>query len=87
MIMGRAGCGGNRTSGSEGGLRKPGQSNLTEGAAARPHTFIASSIRGQLYRLYLVMDVFSRKILGWEVQENESDDHSRWYRRFSPQDR
>lgn len=39
-------------------------------------TFLASSVRGQLYRLYLVMDVFSRLIVGWEVHERESAEHA-----------
>jgi len=39
-------------------------------------TFLASSIRGTFYRLYLVLDIFSRKIVGWEVHENESADHA-----------
>lgn len=39
-------------------------------------SYLASSIRGQFYRLYLVMDVFSRKIVGWEVHEDESSEHA-----------
>jgi transposase InsO family protein len=39
-------------------------------------TFLASSIRGAFYRLYLVLDVYSRKIVAWEVHENESADHA-----------
>lgn len=39
-------------------------------------TFLASSIRGAFYRLYLVEDIFSRKIVGWEVHEDESADHA-----------
>jgi putative transposase len=35
-------------------------------------TFLPSAVRGQFYLLYLVMDVFSRKIVGWEVYEYES---------------
>ena len=37
-------------------------------------TFLKSSIAGQFYRLYLVMDIYSRKIVGWEVHERESAD-------------
>ena len=40
------------------------------------HTYLASSIRGSFYRLYLVLDIFSRKIVGWEVHENESAEHA-----------
>jgi len=39
-------------------------------------TYLASSIRGTFYRLYLTMDIFSRKIVGWEVHERESADHA-----------
>jgi len=39
-------------------------------------TFLAASIRGSFYRLYLVLDIFSRKIVGWEVHENELADHA-----------
>lgn len=35
-------------------------------------TFLASSLRGAFYRLYLVLDIFSRKIVGWEIHEQES---------------
>ncbi len=35
-------------------------------------TYLASSIRGQFYYLYLFMDIYSRKIVGWEVYANES---------------
>ena len=35
-------------------------------------TYLASCIRGQFYYLYLFMDIYSRKIVGWEVCANES---------------
>ncbi len=35
-------------------------------------TYLLSSVRGQYFYLYLFMDLFSRKIVGWEVHENES---------------
>lgn len=35
-------------------------------------TYLLSSIRGQYFYLYLFMDVFSRKIVGWEIHDNES---------------
>lgn len=37
-------------------------------------TYLLSPILGQFYYLYLVMDLFSRKIVGWCVQERESAD-------------
>jgi len=39
-------------------------------------TFLASSIRGAFYRLYLVEDIYSRKIVGWEVHADESAEHA-----------
>jgi len=35
-------------------------------------TYLLSSIRGQYFYLYLFLDLFSRKIVGWAVHENES---------------
>lgn len=39
-------------------------------------TYLASTIRGQFYRLYLVEDIYSRKIVGWEVHMEESAEHA-----------
>ncbi len=39
-------------------------------------TLLASSIRGAFYRLYMAEDIFSRKIVGWEVHEDESAEHA-----------
>lgn len=35
-------------------------------------TYLKSTVKGQYFYLYLIMDVFSRKIVGWEVYETES---------------
>ena len=37
-------------------------------------TYLPSLVRGQFFYLYLVEDVWSRKILGWAVQEEESSE-------------
>lgn len=37
-------------------------------------TYLATTIKGLYFYLYLLMDVFSRKIVGWEVYSNESAD-------------
>lgn len=37
-------------------------------------TSLASHIRGVFFYLYLFMDIYSRKIVGWEVYENESSE-------------
>jgi transposase InsO family protein len=39
-------------------------------------TYLASTVLGVFYRLYLVMDIYSRKIVGWEVHESESAEHA-----------
>lgn len=39
-------------------------------------TYLRSSVRGQYFYLYLFLDIFSRKIVGWEVHESESVDLS-----------
>jgi transposase InsO family protein len=37
-------------------------------------TYLRSSVRGRFYYLYLVVDVFSRMIVGWAVHEEESSE-------------
>lgn len=37
-------------------------------------TYIPTSIRGVFYYLYMICDIYSRKIVGWEVHEVESAD-------------
>jgi putative transposase len=37
-------------------------------------TYLRSHVRGEFFYLYLVEDVWSRKILGWDVHDVESDD-------------
>jgi len=39
-------------------------------------TYLASCIKGLFYRLYLIEDIFSRKIVGWEIHENETAKHA-----------
>ena len=39
-------------------------------------TYLATTIAGMFFRLYLVMDIYSRKIVGWEIHENETADHA-----------
>jgi hypothetical protein len=35
-------------------------------------TYLASAILGQFFYLYLFLDIFSRKIVGWQVYEEEN---------------
>lgn len=39
-------------------------------------TYLRSSVAGKFYYLYMFMDIFSRKIVGYEVHENESMEYS-----------
>jgi transposase InsO family protein len=39
-------------------------------------TYMGTTIKGLFFYLYLIMDVFSRKIVGWEVYAEESADHA-----------
>lgn len=39
-------------------------------------TYLASSIKGKFYYLYLIMDVYSRMIVGFSIHDNESSDHA-----------
>ncbi len=36
-------------------------------------TYLPTSVKGHFYYLYMIMDIFSRKIVGWEVYEKQSD--------------
>lgn len=39
-------------------------------------TYLASNVKGAFFYLYLFMDIYSRKIVGWEVYENESSEQA-----------
>ena len=39
-------------------------------------TYLNGPVRGMYYYLYMIMDVFSRKIVGWEVWPEESGEHA-----------
>lgn len=39
-------------------------------------TYLATTIRGLFFYLYLFMDIYSRKIVGWEVFTEESAEHA-----------
>ena len=39
-------------------------------------TYLASAVRGSFYYLYMVEDIYSRKIICWEVHEQESAVHA-----------
>jgi putative transposase len=39
-------------------------------------SWLPGPIRGMYYRLYMIMDIFSRKIIGWEVWETETGENA-----------
>lgn len=39
-------------------------------------TYLPSRVRGEFYRLYMIIDVYSRLIVDWEVHLNESAEHA-----------
>jgi len=39
-------------------------------------TYIRSSVKGLYFYLYLIEDIFSRKIVGWEIHDEESAEHA-----------
>jgi putative transposase len=39
-------------------------------------TYLPSRVRGLFFYLYLVLDLYSRKIVGWEVHAEESGEHA-----------
>lgn len=39
-------------------------------------SYCPSTVIGQFFYLYMIIDIFSRKIVGWEVYESESGEHA-----------
>ena len=39
-------------------------------------TYLPAIMRGQFLRLYLVIDVWSRRIVGWEIHDHETAEHA-----------
>lgn len=39
-------------------------------------TYLNSCINGLFFRLYLILDIYSRKIVAWEIHETESSEHA-----------
>jgi transposase InsO family protein len=39
-------------------------------------TYLRSALRGQFFYLYLIVDIWSRKVVGWAVHQEESMDHA-----------
>jgi putative transposase len=68
MIPWRAGCGGSRTSGSEGGPEKPTCRKM--GRALRPDPYTEHpTAEGKVY-LAVVLDAWSRRVVGWSIADH-----------------
>jgi transposase InsO family protein len=39
-------------------------------------TYLPTLVKGEFYRLYMVMDIFSRLIVGWEIHHGETSEHA-----------
>ena len=39
-------------------------------------TYLPTLVRGQFYRIYMVLDIFSRLIVAWEIHEDETAEHA-----------
>ncbi|MDQ1507925.1 MAG: putative transposase [Actinomycetota bacterium] len=64
----RAGCGGSRTSGSEGGPGKPTSRKADRAPWSDPYTYLHTQ-QGWLY-LAVVRDACSRRVLGWAIEDH-----------------
>ena len=68
MSKWRAGCGGSRTSGSEGGPEKPTDRKAGRALRPDPYTYVATW-RGFAYVAFII-DVFGRVIVGWRASNS-----------------
>jgi putative transposase len=68
MSTWRAGCGGSRTSGSEGGPRKPTGRKAGRAPRSDPYTE-HPTLEGKVY-CAAVIDAYSRLIVGWSIAEH-----------------
>ena len=68
----RAGCGESRTSGSEGGPEKPISGNAGMALRSDPYTKLLGPAKWTYFYLYVLMDIFSRYVVGWMVAYQES---------------
>jgi transposase InsO family protein len=64
---------------ARGRARRPNTATLSSHHASKPNqlwswdvTWLPTSVRGQFYYLYMIVDVWSRKIVGWEVNDRET---------------
>ena len=68
MISWRAGCGGSRTSGSEGGPGRPTSGNVDRALRPDPYTYVKTHA-GWVYAAFII-DVFARMVVGWQISNS-----------------
>ncbi len=68
MTTWRAGCGGSRTSGSEGGPEKPTSRKAGRALRSDPYTY-CRTFAGWVYAAF-VIDVYSRRVVGWQLSKS-----------------
>ena len=73
MIVWRAGCSGMGTSGSEGGQQKPTSRKADRALLSDPYSYVWT-LAGFVY-VALVVDVFSRRILGVAGHHHQTHRH------------
>jgi transposase InsO family protein len=39
-------------------------------------SYLKTAVRGRFFYLYMIVDIYSRRIMGWDVHEEESTDHA-----------
>jgi putative transposase len=74
MTLWRAGCSGMGTSGSEGGQQKLTGRKTGRALLSDPYTRIKIATQKTSLHLYLIEDVFSRKCVGWRLEQREKDE-------------
>ena len=62
------------TSGSEGGQQKPTSRKAGRALLPDPYTDLRSPWRGVCFKAYSIIDIFSRKLVGYRVEDREVDD-------------
>src|SRR5450759_3482629 len=67
----RAGCGGSRMSGSEGGPGKPTSRKAGRAPWSDPYTKLRGPTKGVWFHLYVLIDIYSRYNPGWIVAPRE----------------
>ena len=68
----RAGCGGSRTSGSEGGPQKPTHRKMDRALRPDPYTKLLGPAKWTYFYLYVIIDIYSRYVPGWMLARAEN---------------